>query len=32
MGRRMDSIGTRDIQLRLAIGKPLERFLTLVGS
>src|ERR1700730_594831 len=31
-GRRMDSIGTRDIRLRLAIGKPLERFLTLVGS
>ena len=28
----MDSIGARDIRLRLAIGKPLERFLTLVGS
>jgi hypothetical protein len=26
----MDSIGTRDVCLRLAIGKPLERFLTLV--
>jgi hypothetical protein len=31
-GRRMDSIGTRDIRLRLAIGKPREGFLTLVGS
>ena len=31
-GRRMDSIGTRDIRLRLAISKPLERFLALVGS
>jgi hypothetical protein len=29
---RMDSIGSRDIRLHLAIGKPLERFLTLVGS
>jgi hypothetical protein len=30
-GRRMDGLGARDIRLRLAIGKPLERFLTLVG-
>ena len=31
-GRRMDGIGTRDIRLRLATGKPLERFLALVDS
>ena len=30
--RRMDSIGTRYIRLRLAIGKPLERFLIPGGS
>ena len=28
----MNSIGTRDIRLRLAISKPLECFLALVGS
>jgi hypothetical protein len=31
-GCRVGSIGMRDVRLRLAIGKPLERFLTLVGS
>jgi hypothetical protein len=31
-GRRMDGIGTRDIRLRLATGKPPERFLALVDS
>ena len=30
-GRRMDSIGTRDVHLRLAVGKPPERFLALVS-
>jgi hypothetical protein len=31
MVARMDGLGAGDIRLRLAIGKPLERFLTLVG-
>jgi hypothetical protein len=31
-GCRVGSIGMRDVSLHLAIGKPLERFLTLVGS